>query len=152
MTKEQIQKLITEGKTRFCKKCNKDLPVTEFYIKTSSNKNHFRFNSPCKKCSNIYQVVNRSEYQRKYHLLKKFNIDIETYNKMLSEQNNSCFICNVKFDNDSKKFAVDHCHETNNIRGLLCQNCNTGLGFFRDNIEILQNAIEYLRRHKNWTN
>jgi hypothetical protein len=43
------------------------------------------------------------------------------------------------------RLSVDHCHNTGKIRGILCTKCNTGLGSFKDNIELLMNAIKYLK-------
>ena len=80
--------------------------------------------------------------QYKTQALKRFGITGEEYEQMLKEQNGVCKICgNGKTD---KMLAVDHCHDTGTIRGLLCFRCNTGLGFFHDNIELLQKAKEYL--------
>lgn len=82
--------------------------------------------------------------KRKNMLLKKdFNITLDDYKKMLSEQKNLCKICN-KIDK-VRNLAVDHCHKTNKIRGLLCSKCNTSLGNFNDSIELLESAITYLK-------
>jgi len=69
---------------------------------------------------------------------------------MLQKQNNKCKICSVKFDENASKTkaCVDHCHTTNNVRGLLCRTCNAGLGYFKDNTERLTNAINYLQENK----
>lgn len=88
------------------------------------------------------------------HLKRKFGIDLEAYNNMLLEQNNVCKICkkeeNRIFKKTNKKIdlAVDHCHKTGKVRGLLCSSCNTSLGKFDDSIEILQNAIDYLKKSR----
>ena len=82
--------------------------------------------------------------KRKNMLLKKdFNITLDDYKKMLSEQKNLCKICN-KIDK-VRNLTVDHCHKTNKIRGLLCSKCNTSLGNFNDSIELLESAITYLK-------
>ncbi len=79
---------------------------------------------------------------------KKYGITKQEYDKLLEQQNGACAICGnpetkthkgVKLD-----LCVDHDHETGEIRGLLCKACNTALGLFRDNIENLSNAIDYL--------
>lgn len=63
----------------------------------------------------------------------------------LEQQNNSCAICKIDIKNYSHSFHVDHDHVTGGIRGLLCSECNLALGKFEDSIEILSNAINYLK-------
>ena len=64
---------------------------------------------------------------------------LETWEEMIEAQQNLCLICRMKEPN-----TIDHCHTTSKVRGLLCDPCNKGLGFFRDSISSLKNAIEYL--------
>ena len=45
-------------------------------------------------------------------------------------------------------WVLDHCHDTNTFRGYICQNCNTGLGGFRDDLTIIERAVIYLKKHK----
>jgi hypothetical protein len=82
---------------------------------------------------------------RDTQLRKKFGISLIQYNRLLSEQNHVCYICKGT-DDYSDNLAVDHCHKTNIVRGLLCRDCNRALGQFRDNVDNLQRAIEYLQR------
>lgn len=81
---------------------------------------------------------------RGYQLLKNYGLTVERYNQMVEEQNGVCLICKQK--SDSKKLSVDHNHETGEIRGLLCQGCNIGLGMFKNNVLILSEAIKYLNK------
>lgn len=72
---------------------------------------------------------------------------------MLEEQNHLCAICGnpetVKNYKDVvSKLSVDHCHRTGKVRGLLCQNCNKGIGNLKENEDIILKAVEYLRKHK----
>lgn len=90
----------------------------------------------------------KKEYYKKYDLKKHFNISLEQYKQMEEEQNHCCFICKIHKDNFPKKLSVDHDHTTGKIRGLLCNNCNTMLGYAKDNVYILQNAISYLELTK----
>ena len=79
--------------------------------------------------------------------LKKYGITPKEYNKMFKKQKGRCKICGIHpiEMNDSKEFlSVDHCHTTGEVRGLLCDSCNLGLGKFYDNVENLQKAIMYL--------
>ncbi len=69
--------------------------------------------------------------RRKNGLLSKFGINNDQYEAMLEEQNHLCLICNNK-DDCGRRLAVDHCHTTGKIRGLLCTTCNTALGLLGD--------------------
>ena len=74
----------------------------------------------------------------------KYNISLEQYDELYIEQNGCCAICK-KPENELKKIlCVDHNHKTNKVRGLLCDKCNRGLGYFNDNIIFLNNAGNYL--------
>lgn len=88
------------------------------------------------------------------HLKRTFGITLEQYNELSKSQNNLCAICLNpestihKKNNKLMDLAVDHCHETGKIRGLLCWTCNTSLGKFKDSIENLERAIEYLKKSR----
>lgn len=96
----------------------------------------------------------RKPLNKKHKMLKKsFGISLDQYNQMLLFQNNRCAICgeieSVRSNNKSggiKSLAVDHCHATGRIRGLLCNRCNIGLGHFKDDIWVLGRTIEYLKQ------
>jgi len=83
---------------------------------------------------------------------KKYNITLGEYNILLKKQNHVCAICGehekTTLRGKVKKLAIDHCHKTKAIRGLLCNMCNRGLGYFRDNTKILNSAINYLDKYK----
>ncbi len=86
-------------------------------------------------------------------LKKAYGITLDQYNEMLSKQEGKCMICksnnNGFYNKKPKAFAVDHCHTTGKIRGLLCSDCNTGIGLLKDNIDLLNNAIKYLNKSRN---
>lgn len=73
-----------------------------------------------------------------------FGITLVEYNLMLDKQNHCCFLCEVHESKLKSKLAVDHCHISNKIRGLLCNNCNRGIGHLKHNIKTLTKAIKYL--------
>lgn len=81
----------------------------------------------------------------------KYGIDNDTYLAMRAGQGDQCAICRIDFAPENVKHGrnsncvVDHCHDTNKVRGLLCPRCNAGLGQFRDNPDFLRSAIEYLK-------
>lgn len=82
-------------------------------------------------------------------LIKKYNITIEEKAKLLQAQDGVCSICRSAFPSEQmNKAVVDHCHTQGHIRGILCRRCNCLLGFAQDNPEILQSAINYLKKPK----
>jgi len=80
-------------------------------------------------------------------VLRKYGMTLEDYDRMVAEQDGKCAICGREggADNTKKRLAVDHCHETNLVRGLLCTNCNQGIGNFKDDSEVIKMAVAYLR-------
>jgi hypothetical protein len=95
----------------------------------------------------------RSRQKNKdYHYLKKYKLTKDQYYQMLEQQNYRCLICleEEKIQQNGRKLnlAVDHCHKTGQVRGLLCASCNTSLGKFNDDISLLQKAIDYLRSYE----
>lgn len=78
-------------------------------------------------------------------LKRIYNISLEEYNIMLEKQNNCCAICGKNSISLTSKLAVDHNHSTSETRGLLCINCNTALGGFKDDITIIEKALNYLK-------
>ena len=80
------------------------------------------------------------QYQRDYHLLSSYGLTFEEYQQMLQEREDKCDICKQVMS----KPHVDHCHKTGEIRGLLCAECNHGLGKFGDDTERLLSAVAYL--------
>jgi len=76
----------------------------------------------------------------------RYGISLSDYRKMYYEQGGMCPICmKVKPISGNTKMHVDHCHNTNKVRGLLCSSCNTNLGRFNDSIDMLERAIYYLK-------
>jgi hypothetical protein len=84
--------------------------------------------------------------QRRNSALKfKYSIDQLKYDELYEKQGGKCAICNTKEEEAPRqKLVVDHCHITKNVRGLLCSNCNSGLGMFKDDLLLLHKAKKYL--------
>ena len=74
----------------------------------------------------------------------RYGLSKEEYNLLLENQDYKCKICGESQINLKRKLCIDHNHNTGEVRGLLCDNCNRLLGNAKDNVEILQNAINYL--------
>jgi hypothetical protein len=114
----------------------------------------------------VNQRKDKNEYQRQYRELsgkvyprdhektreaawkRRYGITREDYNRMFSDQNGSCKICKTtEIGRGHTHFHVDHNHTTGKIRGLLCDKCNRGLGYFDDRYDLLKDASSYLQEH-----
>lgn len=85
---------------------------------------------------------------RRSHLKNKFGITPEQYDEMVALQGGGCAICGGRQPH-GVLLSIDHDHETNKVRGLLCVRCNRGIGAFRDNVGVLLRATEYLKSAEN---
>lgn len=162
-------------KTRVCCQCKTEKDIKEFTKDKSEPSGYahscklcrrersqkWRKNNPekirkanldnTKKRKDFYSSERGVESSRRAHLKRMFGITLEEYETKLAEQNGVCYICFSEETTPGKKFlAVDHCHESNSIRGLLCNRCNRALGLLKDDISILENAIKYLKKYKNY--
>ena len=108
----------------------------------------------CKQCNaNKYKkwkTKNRASYLKSTTnsaLKIKYGIDLSDYEKLFKEQNGQCKICGATKPGRKgiKRFAVDHCHATNKIRGLLCMACNTAIGLLKENPNLFDAAKQYLK-------
>ena len=121
---------------------------------------HFR-DKPCRVCGKMFSPKAPSELYcsdackdlgaTTAYLQRSYGITYKNYEALLKGQKYKCAICGSEgFILDAMKhklkLVVDHSHKTGVVRGLLCHNCNRGLGLFQDNPDILQSAIEYLGR------
>lgn len=129
-----VDDLISE--TFQCITCNHVLPLTEFYSDHRRRSGHF---SECKGC-----LKTRSRRSS----LKSFGITTEDYDRMLAKQEGSCAICGSPCST-GRRLAVDHDHNSGTVRGLLCMDCNTGLGKFCDDPTRLHRAAIYLQTPPN---
>lgn len=86
--------------------------------------------------------------KRKAQRLKVFGLTLQEFNQMMESQDHRCAICGFRETIDPKLFpVVDHCHATGRVRGLLCMQCNQGLGKFKDQPRLLYAAAAYLLSH-----
>lgn len=154
-----------------CSKCGIRKLISNFYARASASDGLY---SMCKECNkkkfiawrlknyakwleymrNHYQKSkeNGSYYKRKsvkpeirriYRRKNRYGLDHNLFLKILKRQNGKCAICSTLF---LGKFSVDHDHDANYVRGLLCNSCNHGLGLFRDNVDYLKKAAIYLEK------
>jgi hypothetical protein len=86
-----------------------------------------------------------SAYSRRSSLKRLYRISETEYDALFAHQGGACAIC--RRPPSSKRLAVDHCHKTNRVRGLLCDNCNHALGKLHDSPELMRAAAKYLEAH-----
>ena len=109
--------------------------------------------SGCKNHAYAKSLCN-AHYIKQSRALKVFGLTREKHLDMLNEQNHVCKICGKPEQSKdpksgkTKSLAIDHNHNTGIVRGLLCSNCNRGIGLFGDSIETLKSAIQYLESNK----
>lgn len=144
---------------KICSKCKKELPLSNFWFQNKEtgqrmsackncgknrctwyrNKNRQLLND--KRKAHYYKnqernILQAREFRRKYpektfatNIKSRFGITVQLYESMLKKQNGGCAICGVKH-NSGRRLCIDHCHKTNKVRGLLCNGCNIGIGFY----------------------
>lgn len=143
-----------------CSCCGEVKPTTEFTNLNIKGKK-WGFHSYCKECKNKkykkYYLDNPEKCKKlvRNRILKnRYGLTTEDLEKMLRDQDNKCAICGRELflhgaSVDKNKIAcVDHNHETGEVRGLLCDKCNRGLGYFKDNTDYLLSAVSYLKKNK----
>ncbi len=140
------EKLLENGQS-YCPGCNETKSKMEF---KESKYTAFKVSIYCKSCSSnkgkIRYKNNKSKH-RNGNLKRKFGISLDDYNTIFENQNKKCAIC-MKENKSDRMYSVDHCHKTQTLRGILCEECNKGLGLFYDSIENLESAIQYLKKSK----
>ena len=122
---------------RTCPRCQKSKPDHEFPT---------RKYTPCKECGKEWaRRWRESGGHHNAYLMRKYGISLEDYNQMFSMQQGCCAICGVHQSEQEHRLHVDHDHATGRVRGLLCNNCNRGIGHLKDSPDILHSAIAYLQ-------
>lgn len=134
---------------RTCKKCNKAQPIAEFH----RNGSRFGYRSTCKECRKAeavaYMASLTTEQRWSSYLWHKYRIRAEDYQRIYDQQRGNCAICGNHYPPYAPKqfnkcLYVDHDHNTGLVRGLVCQQCNIGIGLLGDSLESLLRAVNYL--------
>jgi len=149
--------------TKMCSGCKTIKPLDDYYTDKSGKYNKsYACKSCAKRRSKIYKniPINRERQNairavrrkdkdpkiaRKYELFSKYGITLSQYDEMFNKQNGRCAICGLT---SKANLSVDHNHSTGTVRGLLCNNCNRGIGYLKDSIELLASANSYLLFHE----
>jgi len=157
---------VFEG-TKLCKMCGQEKPKTDFllevarfdgvspYCRACMKEKHDKWNAehPKQRQGHItkWNTLNpeRKEYHRRTGVLGRYGLTNADYEQMLLAQGGKCAICGSENVNYKGRhfLCVDHDHKTGKSRSLLCTTCNAGIGSFKDDPNLLQQALDYLRRH-----
>ena len=136
-----------------CTRCKEEKSISLF-SKREASKDGLQYQ--CKECSQVNNARNNpinnpknADYMWERSLQRKYGITPEDYNYMLEQQQGGCAIC-FQGNPSGRRLAVDHNHDTGEVRGLLCGRCNVGLGNFGDNVDNLEAAIDYLNYTSNY--
>lgn len=141
-------------KASWCKSCKNIAQqlyrVTEAGKATMKKANANRKDVGTEKLKLYAKIINRKS------LLKtKYGLSLEEYYDLEEKQQHCCAICGthkeklIPYHKEGSVLCVDHCHNTQKVRGLLCFSCNLMLGYSKDNTNILLNAIKYLDENSN---
>lgn len=136
---------------RTCSRCSESKPIEAFTLMNGKRANNRT--STCTPCRTKYNKSRRARnpehvynIERRSKFKTQYGITIEEYDAMLKQQGGACAICGVdKPSGRTTHFAVDHCHTTGAVRGLLCTKCNRGLGLFNDDTIRIERAVKYLK-------
>lgn len=134
--------------SRTCRTCKTHKPIIEF---DKNRDGSYRNAQRCTECirANPAPPWKTTEKRREHHLRYTYGLSPDDYTNLYKLQGGCCALCKkpeVKgiLTGKGRDLVVDHDHETGTIRGLLCRNCNVGLGQFEDSPILLQSAIDYL--------
>lgn len=137
-----------DSAAKWCKWCNRAKSRSEF---RRSETYRDKLNGRCKECQSRrdaeHYLKNKEHICRQTndrHLFREFGLTRSQYDTMFEARDGLCGIC--KRSQPEKKLAVDHCHRTGKIRGLLCKHCNMGIGQFGDDPERLIAAATYITK------
>ena len=127
-----------------CTQCKIEQAEEDFYVDKYATSGRRPI---CRLCCLAYQQKHKDKdpegfYKKWKHnrVRRDYNLSPEEYETFLTEQDNKCQICETR----EPPLAIDHCHDTGKVRGLLCRKCNLGLGMFKDDFKLVSKAASYL--------
>ncbi len=139
-----------EKNIKKCVTCDEWKPTTEFH---NSKAIKCKFSSNCKTCKRKQYDKRKknNKFATQMHFAKKLGISLDKLNIAFENQNGCCAICKqpettTHQNGTLRNLAIDHDHETGEFRGLLCSKCNIALGGFKDDLNLLKSAVEYLSK------
>lgn len=144
VTLQELQAGYMMQSEKLCRKCDQILDKTKFSKDRSRSDGLQTYCKVCRKAESAQWRTENPEYRRTQGLAI-YGLTPDDYQQMLEDQNYVCAICGGN-PNPERWLCVDHNHETEEVRGLLCIGCNAGLGNFREDIDRMASAMCYLLR------
>jgi hypothetical protein len=139
--------------TKVCSKCGVEKPLEEYHRNKNNADGRVVRCKPCALETSVQWRKNNpgahAKYMKTYHLQnrgRQYGLEPGEWNTMLEAQGGACAICKGTGPGKRLVLCVDHDHVTGVTRALLCHRCNSGLGMFKDNPELLEAAATYLRK------
>lgn len=140
---------MTTATMKRCSKCGETKPLSEFHQRKKSKDGR---QAVCKVCTRVYDVEHRkANYEscraavRNYNYKSQYGITLSKYDEMLEAQGGGCASCGKTPEKNGRRLAVDHDHETGEVRGLLCIHCNNIVGYLESCPELYNLVVRYLR-------
>ncbi len=131
---------------KWCGRCKSLKPLNQFHPYKNPNGKRLGFRYLCIFCERAdtrARQPGKKEYFKNWKLLKKYGITLEDYKQLAESQAGRCAICG-RLPGPGKSLVVDHDHATDEVRGLLCNDCNIGIGKLGDDADALRRALNYL--------
>ena len=131
-------------KHKKCSSCKKIKPLSEFGVKSQTKDGLM---GRCKKCQAKYRTLrytSNPKHYRDLRLKQKLGIEPEDYDLIYINQDGRCGICGIHQSKLPRKLAVDHDHGTGQVRGLLCQKCNSAIGLLKEDPILITRVLTYL--------
>lgn len=148
MGRSKLPLLTDNPQTKVCSSRGVMHPSSYFSI---NHRYKDRLGSWCKGCKNEQSRdwgKNNKDRRKDNALKKNFGITLLQYNSVLDEQNHKCMICRRHESEFKNSFAVDHCHKSGKVRGLLCMDCNVLLGHYENKPELFQQFNFYIHYYE----
>lgn len=146
---------------KLCNKCGETKPLKDYRVYKDGT-----LRTPCRACKAVAALKWRKanmekanaqskayarrhpERMKDYDRKRSYGLAYGEFGKILTSQDNKCAICYTEKPLGRNGFNVDHCHATNKVRGILCSNCNIGIGNLQHDPDILRAALEYLLKDR----
>lgn len=140
--KRRYGDLTTRITVKICVECGVEFEITGYGVPAER----------CDPCKKVHHRKTQREDRWRKGLWLNYGITPDEYLRLLEEQCGVCAICGGQPDHGrgakNGRFAVDHHHESGRVRGLLCTRCNTAIGLFREDVDAMSSAIDYLEEHR----